>query len=71
MKLGKANWAQHTHLFKKDEYECSACGAMYDKSYLQTKTDDGILFHDSILRFIKFHQIGGDRVYEQENKIYS
>ncbi len=29
--MGKAYWTQHTHLFKKDEYECSACGAMYDK----------------------------------------
>ena len=33
MKLGKPHWTQHTHLFKKDEYECSACGAMHDKPY--------------------------------------
>lgn len=31
--MDKAHWTQHTHLFKKDEYECSACGAMYDKPY--------------------------------------
>lgn len=35
------------------------------------KADGGILFHDSILRFIKFHKGGGDKVYEQENKIHS
>lgn len=33
MKLGKAYWTQHTHLFEDDEYECSACGAMHDKPY--------------------------------------
>ena len=31
--MGKSHWTQHTNLFKKDEYECSACGAMYDKPY--------------------------------------
>lgn len=34
MKLGKAHWTQHTHLFKKDEYECSACSAIHDKPYV-------------------------------------
>lgn len=31
--MGKSHWTQHTHLFKKDEYEGSACGAMHDKPY--------------------------------------
>lgn len=31
--MDKAHWTQHTHLFKKDEYECPVCGAMYDKPY--------------------------------------
>lgn len=29
----KARWIQHTHLFCKDEYECSACGFKTDKPY--------------------------------------
>lgn len=28
-----AKWIQHTHLFHKDEYECSACGFITDKPY--------------------------------------
>lgn len=28
-----AKWTQKTHLFLKDEYECSACGARTDKPY--------------------------------------
>ena len=52
---GKAHWTQHTHLFKNDKYECSACGAMHDKPYLQTKTDGGILFHDSISGHRRVH----------------
>ena len=28
-----AHWIQHTHLFRKDEYECSACGFKADKPY--------------------------------------
>ncbi len=28
-----ARWIQHTHLFRKDEYECSACGCCVDKPY--------------------------------------
>lgn len=31
--MGKAYWIQHTHLFKKDDYECSVCTALYDKPY--------------------------------------
>ena len=30
-KTGK--WIQHTHLFRKDEYECSACGSRTEKPY--------------------------------------
>ena len=32
-KVGKTRWIQHTHLFKNDEYECSDCGAIYNKPY--------------------------------------
>ena len=28
-----AHWIQHTNLFRKDEYECSACGFKADKPY--------------------------------------
>lgn len=28
-----AYWIQHTHIFHKDEYECSACGELTDKPY--------------------------------------
>lgn len=28
-----AHWIQHTHVFRKDEYECSACGCLADKLY--------------------------------------
>ncbi len=28
-----AYWIQRTHLFKKDEYECSICGKLTDKPY--------------------------------------
>ena len=28
-----ARWIRHTHLFRKDEYECSACGFAADKPY--------------------------------------
>ncbi len=31
--MRKVHWIQHTHLFKKDEYECSACHAVYTKAY--------------------------------------
>ncbi len=26
----KAHWIRHTHIFKKDEYECSFCGHLAD-----------------------------------------
>ncbi len=29
----KARWIRHTHLFRKDEYECSACRFFADKPY--------------------------------------
>lgn len=28
-----ARWIRHTHLFRKDDYECSACGFKADKPY--------------------------------------
>ena len=28
-----AYWIQHTHLFRQDEYECSACGNVSYKAY--------------------------------------
>lgn len=31
--MKKPYWTQHTHLFRADEYECSACHALYDKPY--------------------------------------
>lgn len=31
--MSNAYWIQHTHLFKKNEYECSVCGVMHDKPY--------------------------------------
>ena len=31
MKKRSARWIQKTHLFRKDEYECSACGARTDR----------------------------------------
>lgn len=32
--MGKAHWIQHNHLFRADEYECSACNALFDKPYV-------------------------------------
>ena len=29
--MKKASWTQKTHLFKADEYICSACGASFGK----------------------------------------
>ena len=26
-----ARWIRHTHIFRKDEYECSSCGHMTEK----------------------------------------
>lgn len=31
MKKKTAHWIQRTHLFRKDEYECSSCRARTDK----------------------------------------
>mgnify|MGYP007069940400 FL=1 len=31
MKTKSAHWIQKTHLFRKDEYECSACCCRADK----------------------------------------
>ena len=31
MKKKKAYWIRKTHLFRRDEYFCSACGARADK----------------------------------------
>ena len=33
MRKKSAHWIQKTHLFHKDEYECSACGFRTDKPY--------------------------------------
>ena len=34
-KLKIAYWTQKTHLFRSDEYICSACGCSTDKAYKQ------------------------------------
>ena len=31
MRKKTARWIRRTHLFRKDEYECSACGARTDR----------------------------------------
>ena len=31
--MKSAHWIQRTHLFRADEYICSACGASYKKPY--------------------------------------
>ena len=28
-----AHWIRHTHVFRKDDYECSSCGARTDRPY--------------------------------------
>lgn len=33
MKRTSARWIRHTHLFRSDDYECSACRARADKPY--------------------------------------
>lgn len=33
MKKKTAHWIRHTHLFRKDEYECSACACRAGKPY--------------------------------------
>ena len=34
MRKKTARWIQHTHIFRKDEYECSACCYCADKPYV-------------------------------------
>jgi len=34
MRKKPARWIQHTYIFRKDEYECSACGYCVDKPYV-------------------------------------
>ncbi len=34
MKKSSLHWIQHTHIFRKDEYECSACSYYADKPYV-------------------------------------
>ena len=31
VKMSKGKWTRHTHLFEKDEYECSVCHETFDK----------------------------------------
>ena len=31
MRRKSDHWIRHTHLFRSDEYECSACGFLADK----------------------------------------
>ena len=33
MAPGTARWIRHTHLFRRDDYTCSACGASADGPY--------------------------------------
>ena len=33
MKKESAHWIRKTHLFRRDEYECSVCGSRTDKPY--------------------------------------
>lgn len=33
--MSKAHWIQKSHLFKDDEYICSACGASFKKPFSQ------------------------------------
>ena len=33
-KQPKARWIQRTHLFRKDEYDCSVCSFKGDKPYI-------------------------------------
>ncbi len=32
--MEKAHWIQKTHLFRADEFICSACGASCDRPYM-------------------------------------
>ena len=31
--MKKAQWIQHTHVFKDDDYECSVCGYLSEEPY--------------------------------------
>ncbi len=31
MRRKTAHWIRHTHIFRRDEYECSDCGLLADK----------------------------------------
>ena len=33
MRITGLHWIKHTHLFDPDEYECSRCGAVFQKRY--------------------------------------
>ena len=33
MRRKTAKWIQHTHIFRKDEYECSVCHMLTFKAY--------------------------------------
>ncbi len=33
MKKKTARWIRRTHIFRRDEYECSSCGSLADKPY--------------------------------------
>ena len=32
-KIKEPHWIKHSHLFDPDEYECSACGVVYRRSF--------------------------------------
>ena len=34
MRKQHAHWVQRTHIFRRDEYECSACGYRASKPYI-------------------------------------
>ena len=33
MRMKTARWIRHTHIFSRDEYECSACGYCDDRPH--------------------------------------
>ena len=51
-KQPKARWIQRTHLFRKDEYECSACGFKGDKPYKVCPRCNTALNTRSLIRYI-------------------
>ena len=32
-RIKEPHWIKHSHLFDPDEYECSACGAVYRRGF--------------------------------------